>query len=65
MNTSLFYAQTIRKAIEERVEILLNNEFDNDNEIQQEGEILAIELGRVLETKMRVINVVERLRRLQ
>ncbi|MFM6060042.1 MAG: hypothetical protein ACKPBT_18250 [Microcystis aeruginosa] len=60
VNTSLFYADRARNQIRERVESVDRSEPTPAN-LQEAGEDISIELGRILETKIRVTQVKTRL----
>ncbi|ACK70618.1 hypothetical protein PCC7424_2196 [Gloeothece citriformis PCC 7424] len=64
LNTSLFYVETIRNLIEDRLSFVSMRDFITDEEIQEVGEELAMELGRAIETKIKVISIIERLENL-
>ncbi|MCL1467189.1 hypothetical protein [Argonema galeatum] len=63
-NTALFFVATQRRQIEARIEDLSRKVTTNE-QIQEAGEDLAIELGRVLETKIMVKGIKARLENLQ
>ena len=65
LNTSIFYAETSRTWIQTRVEDISDSQVSREQVIQEAGEELARELGRVLETKIRVRNIKSRLEFLQ
>ncbi|MEY3868073.1 MAG: hypothetical protein ACRCT1_05285 [Microcoleaceae cyanobacterium] len=65
LNTSLFYVETIRRRLEERVEYLSRKDVITDEKLQEVGEDAAMELGRLLETKIRVRSIKNRLENLQ
>ncbi|MFM7793033.1 MAG: hypothetical protein ACKO90_34760 [Microcystis panniformis] len=60
VNTSLFYADRARNQIRERVESVDRSEPTPAN-LQEAGEDISIELGRILEPKIRVTQVKNRL----
>lgn len=64
LNTSLFYADRARNQIRERVESVDRSEPTPAN-LQEAGEDISIELGRILETKIRVTQVKNRLESLR
>ncbi|MGA9377324.1 MAG: hypothetical protein WBV73_00860 [Phormidium sp.] len=63
-NTALFFVDTQRKQIEARIEDL-SRKVSTNEQIQEAGEDLAIELGRVLESKIIVKGIKARLEKLQ
>jgi hypothetical protein len=65
LNTSIFYVETSRNWIQTRVEDISDSQVSREQVIQEAGEELARELGRVLETKIRVRNIKSRLEFLQ
>jgi hypothetical protein len=65
LNTSLFYVETIRRRLDERVEYLSRKDVITDEKLQEVGEDAAMELGRLLETKIRVRSIKNRLEKLQ
>jgi len=65
LNASIFFVDTSRRQIQARVEALEARNENTAEEIQEAGEDLEIELGRVLETKIRVIRIKTRLENLQ
>ncbi|MCL1472092.1 hypothetical protein [Argonema antarcticum] len=65
LNTSIFFADNARRQLQMRVEALSASAIPRDEDIQEAGEDLAIELGRVLENKMRVSRIKTRLENLQ
>ncbi len=56
---------TDRRQIQSIVDNLFETDVVTDEEIQETGEILATELGRVLEAKIAVIAIITRLENLQ
>lgn len=64
LNTSLFYADRARNQLRDRVESIDRSE-PNPATIQEAGEDLSIELGRILETRIRVTRVKNRLESLR
>jgi hypothetical protein len=58
LNASLFFVETSRRQIQTRTEDIVASGV-TDEVIQEAGEDLSIELGRVLETKIRVSNILE------
>ena len=65
LNTAMFFAETSRRQIQALVKHLLTVDRVTNDEIQELGEDLATDLGRAIETKIRVIQVKERLENLQ
>lgn len=65
LNASLFYAQRTRTIIEERLNYLAIIDRITEREIPEAGEEFSIELGRAIETRLRVINIIQRLEKLQ
>ncbi|MCC3448251.1 MAG: hypothetical protein JGK04_12445 [Microcoleus sp. PH2017_39_LGB_O_B] len=65
LNTCIFFANTSKTQIQERIEYLSAVEVLTNDRIEEVGEDLAMELGRVLETKIRVSSVKARLENLQ
>jgi hypothetical protein len=65
LNASLFYAQQTKTIIKERLNYLTKLDGVTDEEIKEAGEELSIELGRTIETKLRVISIIQRLEKLQ
>jgi hypothetical protein len=63
-NTALFFVDTQRRQIEARIEYL-SRKVSTNEQIQEAGEDLAIELGRVLESKIMVKGIKARLENLQ
>ncbi|XWK91152.1 MAG: hypothetical protein U7127_14210 [Phormidium sp.] len=61
----MFFAESSRKSIQDRVEAVSTNDAIADEDIQALGEDLARELGRLMETKLRVNSVKTRLENLQ
>ena len=61
----MLLVDTQRRRIRSIVENLSANQTNTDEEIQESGEDLASELGRVLETKTLVSNLKNRLENLQ
>jgi hypothetical protein len=64
LNASLFFVETSRRQIQTRTEDISASGV-TDEVIQEAGEDLSIELGRVLETKIRVSLIKNRLENLQ
>ena len=65
LNNVIFLLETERKRVQTIVEsISLSNDIDSA-EIQMAGEDLSTKLGRLLETKLRVISLKNRLENLQ
>jgi len=65
LNASLIFVETSRRHIRVRLEDISASEVTTDESIQEAGEDLAIELGRVLETKIAVISIKTRLENLR
>lgn len=65
LNSSLFFVNTSRRKIQNSLEHLSTTDVLNEERIQEVGQDLAIELGRVLETKITVIQIKTRLENLQ
>lgn len=65
LNSARFYADSERSRIQTIVETLSQSNQTTGEEIQEAGEDLSAKLGRVLETKMRVIRAKNRLENLQ
>ncbi len=65
LNTANFFEETSRSRIQALVENLGAVEVITDEEIQELGEDLATDLGRVVETRIRVSQVKTRLENLQ
>lgn len=64
LNASLFFVETSTRQIQTRLEDISASGV-TDEVIQEAGEDLSIELGRVLETKIRVNLIKNRLENLQ
>jgi hypothetical protein len=56
LSVSLFYAQRTRSAVNERLTYL-----SNPMDVQEIAEDFALELGRAVETKIKIIYITERL----
>lgn len=65
LNSSLFFVSTTRRKIQNNLEYLSATNVLNQEKIQEVGQDLAIELGRILETKITVIQIKTRLENLQ
>ncbi len=65
LSASLFFVEISRKLIQQRVDYLFSDAEINSEELQTVGEELAMELGRALETKIKVIRIKHRLENLQ
>jgi predicted choloylglycine hydrolase len=65
LNTAIFFVGTSRGRIQIIVDNISTNDVTINEEIQQVGEDLATDLGRALETKIRVSQVKARLENLQ
>ncbi len=65
LNSSLFFVGISRQKIENNLEYLSATDVLNEDRIQEVGQDLAIELGRILETKIAVIQIKTRLENLQ
>lgn len=65
LNSSLFFVNTSRRKIQNNLEYFATPDVLSYERIQEAGEDLAIELGRVLETKIAVIEIKNRLENLQ
>lgn len=65
LNTARFFGETSSRRIQALVEHLATLEGIPDQEIQELREDLATDLGRVMETKIRVSQVKTRLENLQ
>ncbi|MCU0533622.1 MAG: restriction endonuclease subunit S [Hydrococcus sp. Prado102] len=65
LNSSLFFVNTSRQKIQNNLEYLSTPKLLNENKIQEVGQDLAIELGRILETKIAVTQIKNRLESLQ
>ena len=65
LNSISLLVATDRKRINTIVENLSETDETTDEEIQETGEILATQLGRVLEAKIAVIEIRNRLNNLQ
>ncbi|MFB2921723.1 hypothetical protein [Aerosakkonema funiforme] len=65
LNTSMFFVNICRRRIQTIVEKLSVAKTITNEEIQQTGEYLATELGRAIETKIRVSAIKTRLENLQ
>jgi hypothetical protein len=65
LNASLIFVETSRRQIRIRLEDISASEVTTDESIREAGEDLAIELGRVLETKIAVISIKTRLENLR
>ena len=63
-NNTIFFVETERRRIRSIVENLSGSESTTYEEIQEAGEDLASELGRVLEAKIAVSNLKNRLENL-
>lgn len=61
----MLFVETQKRRIRSIVENLSATQTNTDEEIQEAGEDLAAELGRVLETKTLVSNLKKRLENLQ
>lgn len=64
LNASLFFVETSQRQIQTRLEDISASDL-TDEVIREAGEDLSIELGRVLETKIRVSYIRSRLENLQ
>ena len=64
LNSASLYVDTERRRIQTIVENLSETDI-TDEEIQEAGEELATKLGRVVETKIRVVKLKNRLENLQ
>ncbi|HEY9862236.1 MAG TPA: hypothetical protein V6D16_22260 [Candidatus Obscuribacterales bacterium] len=64
LNSATLYVDTERRRIQTIVENLSEADI-TDEEIQEAGEELATKLGRVVETKIRVVKLKNRLENLQ
>jgi len=62
VSSAMLFVETQRRRIRSIVENLSATQTNTDEEIQEAGEDLASELGRVLETKMLVSNLKNRRR---
>ena len=60
LNNYILFAENTRRRISE-IERYLSNESMSDDELQEAGEDLSEQLGRVLEAKIIVNNIKERL----
>lgn len=65
LNTAMFFLESSRRSIQDRVEAVSAKDAISDEDIQDLGEDLGRELGRVMETKLRVNSVKTRLENLQ
>jgi hypothetical protein len=65
LNTAVFFVDISKRRIQTLVEHLSVSNVATEKEIQEAGEDLATDLGRALETKMRVSQVKTRLAKLQ
>jgi hypothetical protein len=65
LNSAVLLVEIDRKQIQTIVENFSETDVTTDEEIQETGEILAAELGRVLEAKIAVIEIRNRLENLQ
>ena len=65
LNTAVFFVDTSKKIIHSLVKNLSATNLATDVEIQEAGEDLATDLGRAMETKMRVSQIKTRLAKLQ
>jgi predicted choloylglycine hydrolase len=65
LNTAIFFVDTSRRRMEIIVDNVSTNDVTTNEEIQQVGEDLATDLGRAVETKIRVSQVKARLENLQ
>ncbi len=61
----MFFVDTSKKRIQSLVKNLSATNLATDVEIQEAGEDLATDLGRAMETKMRVSQIKTRLAKLQ
>ena len=61
LNTSIFFVETSRKRIQARVEYLSTKDIITEEDLQEAGEDLAMELGRALEIKIEVSSIKNRL----
>lgn len=64
LNTSLFFVANSRQKIKQNIDYFFSVDVMTEKRIQEVGEDLAIELGRVLETKLTVSNIKTRLENL-
>jgi len=65
LNTAIFFVETSRRKIQNRLELFAGNDVVTSETVQEVGEDLANELGRVLETQTRVDRIKNRLQELQ
>ncbi len=65
LNSSLFFINNSRRKIQNNLEYLSATDILNEERIQEVGQDFAIELGRILETKITVIQIKTRLENLQ
>lgn len=65
LNTSLFFVKTSRQKIQEYLNYLSKTEVVQQDKINEIGQDLAIELGRILETKVTVAQLKTRLENLK
>jgi len=65
LNSARLFVDTDRKRIQSIAKNFSETDVITDEEIQETGEILATELGRVLEAKIAVIEIRTRLEHLQ
>lgn len=61
----MLLVDTVRRRIQTLVDNLFETDVVTDEEIQETGEILATELGRVIEAKIAAIEIRTRLENLQ
>ncbi len=60
-NSAIFFSEIERRRIKSIIENFSGDNLATEEEIQEVGEDLASELGRVLETKMLISNLKQRL----
>lgn len=65
LNTAIFFVETSRRKIPAILENISTSDVNTEIEIQEAGEELATELGRILETKTTVSRIKTRLEALQ
>jgi hypothetical protein len=65
LTSSLFFVNISRQKIQNNLEYLSATDVLDEERIQEVGQDLAIELGRILETKIAVIQIKTRLDNLQ
>ena len=65
LNTAIFFVETSRRRIKNRLDFFAGNDVVTDEKVQEVGEDLANELGRILETQTRIERIKSRLQELQ